>query len=449
MNRYARFAAFAALLLAFALAASLSAQQAKVYAIRNAKIYTLAGPPIENGTIVIRDGKIAAVGAAVAVPAGATVIDAKGQHVYPGFFDSFSQLGLTEIDSVSATLDTTELGDFNPQIVTATAVHPASEHIPVARADGITHAVSAPAPTGAAGGGGFGGGGAPQPIIRGQASAIHLNGWVIDEMLIRKSVGMVVTWPTLGPAGGGGGFGGGQQQRRAFTEVRQQYEQRVNSIVELLGQARHYAQAWEKGSKQKFDRDLKLDALVPVVKGELPVLVYAQRARDIRNAVEFCEKQKLKMILVGGAEAWKVKDLLKEKGIPVILGPTQALPLNQDDPYDKPFTRAGELHAAGVKIAFATFNSADSRTLPQEAGQAVGFGLPWEEAVKAITLYPAQMLGLDKQFGAIETGKVANLVITTGDPLDLHTEVKHVFINGQQADLMNRHLHLYETYKKR
>jgi imidazolonepropionase-like amidohydrolase len=444
MKRYAKFAAFAALLLAFALAASLSAQQAKVYAIRNAKIHTLAGPPIENGTIIIRDGKIAAVGANVAVPSGAQVIDAKGQHVYPGFFDSFSQLGLTEIDSVSATLDLNELGDFNPQIVTATAVHPASEHIPVARANGITHAVSAPGVTG----GGFGGGGAPQPIIRGQATAINLNGWVIDEMLIRKSVGMVITWPTLGPAGGGGGFGG-QQQRRPFTEIRQEYERRVSGIVELLDQARHYAQAWEKGSKQKFERDLKLDALVPVVKGELPVLVYANRARDIRNAVEFCEKQKLKMILAGGAEAWKVKDLLKEKNIPVILGPTQALPLNQDDPYDKPYSRAGELHAAGVKIAFATFNSSDSRTLPYEAGQAVGFGLPWEEAVKAITLYPAQMLGLDKQFGTIETGKVANLVITTGDPLELRTEVKHVFINGQQADLMNRHRHLYEIYKKR
>jgi imidazolonepropionase-like amidohydrolase len=155
------------------------------------------------------------------------------------------------------------------------------------------------------------------------------------------------------------------------------------------------------------------------------------------------------MILAGGGEAWKVKDLLKEKNIPVILGPSQALPLEEDDPYDKPYSRAGELHAAGVRIAIATFNSSDSRTLPYEAGQAVGFGLPWEEALKAITLYPAQIFGLADRLGTIEPGKLANLVVTTGDPLEIRTEVKHVFIGGQPADRMNRHLRLYETYKKR
>lgn len=426
------------------------AAQAQTIAIRGAKIYTLAGPPIENGTVVIRDGKIAVVGADVAVPAGAQVIDGKGLQVYPGFFDSFSQLGLVEVESVSATIDTTELGDFNPQLVMATAVHPASEHIPVARANGITHAVSAPATGGGGGGGGFGGGGA-QSVVRGQASAINLNGWVIDEMLIRRSVGMVVVWPTLGPAGGGfgGGGGGGGQQQRPFSEARQQYERRVAEISGWLESARHYAQAVERGSKDKFERDLKFDAMIPVVKGELPVIVYANRARDIRNAVEFCEREKLKMVLAGGGEGWKVKELLKEKNIPVILGPTQVLPTNEDDPYDKPFSRAGELHAAGVRIAFATFNSADSRTLPYEAGQAVPFGLPWEEAVKAITLYPAQFLGLADRLGTIETGKVANLVVTTGDPLELRTLVKHVVIAGREVSLDNRHLRLYNEYKKR
>lgn len=428
------------------LAPSLAAQSQTI-AIRGAKIYTLTGPPIENGTVVVRDGKIAAVGADVAVPAGAQVIDGKGLQVYPGLFDPFSQLGLVEVESVSATIDTTELGDFNPQIVTATAVHPASEHIPVARANGITHAISAPAVGG--GGGGFGGGAAAQPIIRGQASAINLNGWVIDEMLIRRSVGMVLTWPTLTVGGGGFGFGGGQPQQRPFNEIKQEYDRRVAQIADLLEEARHYAQAVEKGSKEKFERDLKLEAMIPVIKGELPVIVSANRARDIRNAIEFCEKEKLKMILANGAEAWKVKDLLKEKNIPVILGPTQVLPLNEDDPYDKPYSRAGELHAAGVRIAFATFNSADSRTLPYEAGQAVAFGLPWEEALKAITLNPAQFFSLADRLGTIEPGKMANLVVTTGDVLELRTQVKHVLINGKSVSLDNRHLHLYETYKKR
>lgn len=411
---------------------------AKVHAIRGAKIYTLAGPPIENGTVVVRDGKIAAVGANVAVPAGAQIIEGKGLEVYPGFFDSFSQLGLTEVESVSATVDITELGEYNPQIVAATAVHPASEHIPVARANGVTHAVAAPYA------GGFGGGGG---TIRGQASAISLNGWVIDEMLVRRSVGMIVAWPTI--SGGGFDFSTFSFRRRPYKEAKEEYDNKIASLGELLESARHYAQAAGKGSAAKFERDLKLEALVPVVKGELPVIVVANRERDIRSAVEFCEKQKLKMILAGGSEAWKVKDLLKGKSIPVILGPAQVLPVNEDDPYDKPYSRAGELSAAGLKVAIATFNSADSRTLPYEAGQSVAFGLPWEEALKAITLYPAQILGLADRYGSVEPGKVANLVVTTGDALELRTEVKHVFINGEPVSLENRHLHLYETYRKR
>jgi len=413
--------------------------QAQVVAIRGAKIHTLAGPAIEDGTVVIRDGKIAAVGKDVAVPADAQVVDGKGLEVYPGLFDSFTQLGLTEIGSVSATNDTTELGEFDPQLVAATAVHPASEHIPVARANGVTHAVSASSE-----GGGRGGTGG---IVRGQASVIHLTGWVIDEMLIRRSVGMVLTWPSLGTGGGFGGFAG--RRRQSFDELQQEYEKDVDKIRGWLEESRHYAQAVEKGSKERFERDLKLEAMTPVVRGELPVLVYANRARDIRNAVEFCETENLKMILLGGGETWKVKDLLKEKNIPVILGPTQALPLNEDDPYDKPFTRAGELQAVGVKIAFATFDSSNVRTLPYEAGQAVAFGLPWEEAVKAITLYPAQILGLADRLGTIEPGKVANLVVTDGDLLELRTQVKHVFINGREASLGNKHLELYEKYRKR
>jgi imidazolonepropionase-like amidohydrolase len=406
-------------------------QQRRVYVIRGAKIHTLAGPPIENGTVVIRDGKIAAVGRNVSVPSGAQVISGHGLEVYPGLFDSVSRLGLTEIGQVSATVDTTELGDYNPQLVAATAVHPASEHIPVARANGITHAISAPQ------------GG----VISGRGSAIHLNGWTIEEMLIEPSVAMVLNWPSLQT--GSFDFSTFSVQRRPFNEVKREYEQKVEALRDWLVRARHYAQAMEKGTAEKFERDLKLEALVPVVQGRLPVLVMANSERDIKNAVSFCKEEKLKMILAGGAEAWKVKDLLKENKIPVILRPTQSLPFSEDDPYDKPYSNAGELHAAGVKIAFATFNSSDSRTLPYEAANAVPYGLPWEEALKAITINPAQMLGLDDRLGTIEVGKVANLVVTNGDPLEITTEFRYVFINGQPVSTNNRHRQLYEKYRAR
>ncbi len=415
---------------------------AQTYAIQGATVHTLAGEPIPNGTVIIRDGKIAAVGAGIRVPSGAQVINARGLHVYPGLMDSVSLLGLTEVGAVSATVDTTELGDFNPHLVAATAIHPASEHIPVARANGITHAVSAPS---VAGGGPFGGGGGS--TITGQGSLINLSGWVTDEMLVRRSAFLVVNWPRLET--GQVDFSSFSFRRRPFNEVKKEYDKRVDEFTEWVEQAKHYAQAVEKGSKDKFERDLKLDAMIPVVTGKLPVLVNASGAREIKDAVAFCEKHKLKMILARGRDAWKVKDLLKEKNIPVILGPSQSLPSTDDEPYDQPFSLAGQLHAAGVKIAVATYDSADSRTLPYEAANYVPFGLPHDEALRAITINPAEILGVAGQLGTIEPGKLANLIVTTGDPLEITTQVRHLFIHGRLTSTDNKHRQLYEKYLAR
>ncbi|HXE76089.1 MAG TPA: amidohydrolase family protein [Candidatus Xenobia bacterium] len=426
-------------LLAGALAAPAHAQKAVVYALTGAKIYTLAGPPIENGTVIIRDGKIAAVGTGIEVPAGAEVIDAKGLQVYPGLFDSYSRLGLTEIGQVSATVDLNELNQYNPHLNAYSAIHPASEHIPVARANGITHAVSAP------GGGGFGGGGGA--VIPGQATLINLSGWTVEEMDIRKSVGLVLNWPSMQTTTFD--LSTFETRQRPFAEVKKEYEERVGKLEEWLDAARQYAQAMVSPAASTIERDQKLEALVPVVKGELPVIVNANQERDIRNALEFCQKQKLRMILAGGGEAWKVKDELKKAGVPVILRPVQTLPMQEDDPYDRPNTTPGELNQAGVKIAIATFDSSDSRTLPYEAGNAVPFGLPWEEAIKAITLYPAQILGVGDQLGSIEVGKRANLIVTDGDPLEFKTQVRYLFIGGQPTSMENRHHQLYEKYRAR
>jgi imidazolonepropionase-like amidohydrolase len=433
-------AALAVLLLG---APPVTAQTVKpIYAIRGGQVHTLAGPALENATVILRDGKIAAVGKDVPVPEDAEVIDATGLQVYPGLFDSVSRLGLTEVGAVSATVDTTELGEYNPQLVAATAIHPASEHIPVARANGITHAVVAP------GGGGFGFfGGGGGPVIPGQASLLQLSGWTVEEMVLRPSVAMMMNWPSLQTRTFD--FATFEFRQRPFTEVKKEYEEKIAQLEDWLEAARHYAQALEKGTPEKFERDLKLEALARVVQGELPVMVMANERRDIQNAVEFASKHKLKLILAGGADAWKVKDLLRENNIPVILRPTQTLPSEEDDPYDKPFTNPGELHAAGVRIAFATFDSSDSRTLPYEAANAVPYGLPWEEAVKAVTLYPAQILGVDALLGTVEVGKIANLIVTSGDPLEIQTEVRYLFIRGQLISTDNKHRRLYETYRQR
>lgn len=408
---------------------------ASVYVIQGAKINTLAGAPIEKGTIVIENGRIKAVGANVPAPAGAEVLKADGLEVYPGIFDSVSELGLTEIGSVNATNDINEIGPFNPQIVAASAVHPPSEHIPVARANGITHALAVP---------GLGRGGA---VMGGQASAISLNGWTVEEMMLRPSVALSVNWPTMG-SGGGGGFGAAARRARPFSEIKAEYDRRVREIEDWLERARRYQQVTDKAAASRIDRDLKLEALGPVVRGELPLLVNADDDRDIKNAIEFCEKHKLKLIIAGGVDSYKIAELLAKKGVPVILGPVQAIP-SDNEPYDARNTTPGVLHKAGVKFAMASFNSSDSRNLPYEIGNAVSYGLPRDEAIKAITLYPAQILGLSDRVGTLEPGKVANLIVTNGDPLEFRTDVKHLFINGQPTSTENKHRSMYEKWRSR
>lgn len=410
------------------------------YAIVNSRIVTLAGPVIERGAVVMRDGRIAAVGADVTPPAGATVIDGTGLEVYPGFFDAVTQIGLTEIGQVRATVDVAEQEPYSPQLVALTAVHPASEHIPVARADGITHAVVVP-------GLGGGPGGANAPVVGGQASAIALAGWTVEEMQIRRSVGMLVNWPAR--TTGGFDVQTFTPRSRPFNEVKEEYDKRVAGLRDLVARARHYRQAVRGPGRDRVARDLALEALVPVLDGELPLLVVANEARAIRDAVEFATAEGLKMVLLGGDEAPEVKTLLAEKRIPVILGPSLTLPDEEDDPYDAPLARAGELHAAGVTVAMATFSSANSRTLPFEVGNTVAHGLPREVALRAITRTPAEILGLGGELGTIEPGRLANLVVTTGDPLEMRTRVVHVFVNGRPVPLDNRHQRLYETYRAR
>ncbi len=325
-------------------------------------------------------------------------------------------------------------------MVAAEAILPSSEHIPVTRAAGITEVLAVPAS------GGFDFSGHPG-ILGGQASAIHLAGWTISDMLLKKSVAAVLRWPEIQTQTFD--FSTFTRKQKPYAEAKQEYEKQVNELTDWLDRARHYAVALGHGGATDYQRDVKLEALVPVTRGEMPVLVFADRARDIRNAVEFCEKQKLKMILAGGAEAYKVKDLLRSKNIPVILRPTLSEPADEDDPYDRSLSQPAELASAGVKFAFGSFDNSFARRLGQQAANAVAHGLPYEEALKAVTVYPAQILGLADQVGTLDSGKIANVIVTTGDPLEVTTEVRYLFIKGQLTSLDNKHNALYEKYLNR
>jgi imidazolonepropionase-like amidohydrolase len=413
-----------------------AAQGGETYVIRNAKIVTVTGATIERGTVVIQNGKIAAVGASVAVPSGAKVIDATGLSVYPGMIDSGTTMGLEEIGSVAGGQDTSEISDNNANVRVQVAIHAESSHIPVARVNGITTTLTAPQ------------GG----TIAGQSVLINLDGWTWKEMTLKNSVAMHINWPGAGGGRGGGGFGGFGAQR-SIPELRRQQDRQIEELKKTLLDAKAYADAKDARAKDaalpKLDMDLRKDALIPVVRGQMPIVVDVNTARDIKRAVEFANELKLKLIIAGGVEAHKVADLLKANNIPVIVGPILEFPRNEDDPYDAPFANPGLLSKAGVKIAFQTSDSAYVRNLPYHAGMAAAFGLPKEEALKAVTIYPAEIWGVADKVGSIEPGKIANLIVTDGDPLEIITQIKHLFINGKPVPLTSKHTELYEKYKAR
>ncbi len=408
-----------------------------VYAIRNAKIVTVSGATIDKGTVLIRDGKIAEVGASVRLPSDAKVIDATGLSVYPGLINANTILGLSEVGAVDMTIDTTELGDFKPNMKALTAVNPHSEHIPVARMNGVTTVLTCPQ------------GG----LISGQCALINVDGWTPQQMAVKGSAAMAVNYPTLGFGGGRGGFGGGGFGGGVNDAQRQQRDRQVEALKKKIEEAQGYLKAKEAAAADKSiparPIDLGLEALIPVIKGEVPVRVTANKANDIKAAVEFAAQYKLKLIINGGDEAIKVAALLKEKNVPVILGPVIDLPNSEDAPYDEAFARPAELHKAGVRFALSNNDIQHLRLLPYHAGTAAAFGLPKDEALKAITLYPAQILGVDKLIGSIEVGKAANLIVTDGDPLEYRTKIKHMFINGKQTELTNKHTRLNDKFKDR
>jgi len=407
-------------------------------AIRNARIVTVTGPDIERGTIVIRDGKIEAVGANVSVPAGAQTIDGSGLSVYPGMIDAGTNMGLVEVpQGANGTVDLSEVGELNPNAKAIIAVNPHSAHIAVTRVEGITNTLSAP--TGG--------------LISGQAALINLLGTVPKEMAVVPQVALVINYPRIG-GGGGGGFGGFQQQPANLAETLTQNERQVDQIRKMLRDAEAYGRAQDAYAKDKSlprpDRNVVLEPLVPYVRGEQPVIFRADREAEIRGALRFAEEMKLKPIILGGNDAGKVVNLLKEKNVPVILTGIFSLPSREDDNYDSLYENAAKLQQAGVRFCISTGDAGpEVRNLAQYAGMASAFGLSKADAVKSVTLYPAQILNVADRLGSIEVGKMANLVVTDGDLLEIRTHIRYLLIDGRSVVLTSRHTELNDAFKNR
>ena len=422
--------------------------------IHGADVYPVSAPMMKNVSVLIENGKIVDVGPKVVAPKGVRTIEGKGLRVYPGLIDSNTELGLSEISAERVTVDTGEIGEFMPQLRAVVAVNPDSEHFGVVRVNGITSAMTFPN----AGGGGGGRGGGSNQMISGQAALIHTDGWTWEEMEVRRSAAMSVTFPSLGGRGGRGGGGGnpdfavpeifGQTSVGGFTQQKRNYEQQIAKLSEFFDDSRKYQKA-RAANTPGFVRDLKYEAMLPVLEGKLPLAVTARNATPIRDAVAFAEKQNVKIVILQPREIGKVAPLLKEKKVPVILGRVLALPDEEDDPYDEAFTLPAEAYKAGLKFAFGTFTNEFVRNMPYQAAVSVAFGLPYDEALKAVTLNAAEIWGVADKIGSIDKGKIADLMITDGDPFDVRTQIRNLFINGKEITLSNKQIRLYEKYMSR
>lgn len=395
------------------------------FALTNATIETVTNSTITKGTVVIADGKILDVGANVSVPAGATVIDCSGMTVYPGMIDGGTLLGLSEVGSDPRTQDYREIGDFNPHMQALTAVNPNSVLIPVTRVNGVTTTLAVPQ------------GG----LFPGTAALINLHGYTPDQMYAGFK-GVVINFPSTGRRG--------SWDRRSDDEIKKAADKALKELNDTWAKAVQYHKldSATNGKGQAYYPEM--EALLPAVRGEMTLLINVNASKDILAALEWLkDKPKVKPVLCGVAEGWRVAEKIAEAKIPVITGPMLSTPTREYDRYDRPYANPGLMAKAGVKVAIRTNDTENVRNLPYNAGFAAAYGMGKEEALKAITITPAEIFGLADTYGSIEKGKVANLFVTDGDPFETKTQVKHLFINGWQIPLESRHTLLYEEFLER
>ncbi len=420
--------------------APIASQAQGTFVIRGGTIVPVTGARIPNGTVVLQNGRITAVGANAQAPAGATEINATGMFVYPGLINAGTNMGLTEMGGVPGPVDTREIGDFNPQNIHTTAVNVGSEHMGVTRANGITSVITV-------------GGGS---VLSGLAGLINLAGYTNEEMIAKEKVALQLSWPNVGGGGGGrGGRGGGfVVGGGAGVDAMVAYQNNLRRIYGWFAEAKAYGEVKDRltanGAQPPagWHRNLRYEAMIPAVRGEMPIMVDANTVAQMRDVIKFRDSLKVKVIIHGASEGWQFADTLAAQQIPVILDGVTGVP-SANDPYDLVFSNPGVLQKAGVQLAFATGGASSARDLPYEVGLSIAYGMDADEALKAMTINPAKMFGVDRDFGSIEVGKVANVIVTTGDPIDIRTQIKEVFIKGQRQKFDDRHTELYEKYKAR
>lgn len=396
----------------------------EVLAIRGARLVPVASPDVPSGIILVKDGVIADIGPDVVIPDGAQVVEAAGLTAYPGMIDCSCQLGLSEISGLPQTVDFRESGRLNPQVRAWEALRPESMHIPIARSNGITAALAVPS------------GG----LIAGQSGLIRLTGRVPGEMLIKGPAAMHVELPSMGRP---------QFERR--QEAPAEPPRHFQELEILFGRARSYdlrkrAAAGNPGlAPPEFDETLEF--LGPVVRGELPLWFSAHSDRDIQDVIRFVKKEKIRGVLYAVTQGWKCVDEIAASGLPVVFSSLTNMPASWEDGYDALYRTPGLLHRAGVKIAFSSQSASAAKDLPWMAAKAAAFGLDKREALRAVTINAAEILGVAGRMGSLEKGKAADIVLADGDLLELRTNVVKVYIDGKEVSLRTVYDELLEKHR--
>lgn len=386
---------------------------------------------VTNGTIksdlLIEDGKITKIGDNISAGTQTEVIDCTDKFVYPGFIDAGCNLGLSEVGSVSLTQDFNELGDFTPHMQALTAVNPSAVAIPVTRVNGITAVFTKPS------GGKF----------PGTGTLISLHGYTPEQMSIGFK-GVLLNFPSTGKRN--------RWDRRSAEDIKKASEKSNKELNDIWSKALLYAKidsAAKVNNKTKSGYNPGMDAIVDVVRGEAPIMIEVNKAADIKAALKWSKKHKLNVILTGVADGWKVTEEIKASGYPVITGPVLATPSRHSDKYDTPYSNASKMSKAGIKVAIRTNDTENVRNLPYNAGFAATYGMGIEEALKAITITPAEIFGVGDKYGSLEEGKMASLFVSDGDPFETKTNILSLFIDGWMIPLESRHTLLYDEFLER
>ena len=414
---------------------ALPAGEGRIDAIVGGTVHPIGAPTIERGVVLVQAGRILAVGADLPVPAGAVVHDAGGKHVWPGMIALGANTGLLEIGAVAATDDQSEIGGNQPDLRTAASIHPDSAHIAVTRANGITRAQVAPQ------------GGGP---MMGQSCVAQLAGDTWEEMVVLDRDMLHVDFPLLPPpsARRDAPAEEGQGRRRRGGD----HAERVAELKRLLADAREHARRMDEAAAGRAaapEVDSRLAALAPYARGQKPIALHARDARTILAALRFAKDEALRVVLYGASEAWKVVGAIKESGVPVVVGPVLSLPLRREDPYDAPYANAAVLARAGIPFAIMADDDENTRNLPFHAAMAAAYGLPHDEALRSVTIHAARILGIEQQVGTLAPGKVADIIVTDGDLLDVRSSVRTMFLAGRVVSLENRQTQLAERYGQR